>query len=48
MNEYIKSDLFRYTGKKSFMAAAKQFVINRSFRVQVFIRVSSQGGYAVN
>lgn len=43
MDEYIKSDLFRYTGKVSFTTALKQFLINRAFRVQVFIRASNRG-----
>lgn len=44
MNEYVKSDLYRYTGRKTFGAAFKQFIINRAFRVQVFIRLSNVGG----
>ena len=44
MDEYIKSDLFRYTGKVSFTTALKQFLVNRAFRVQVFIRASNRGG----
>lgn len=45
MDEYIKSDLFRYTGEVSFTTALKQFLMNRAFRVQVFIRASNRGGY---
>ena len=44
MDKYIISDLFRYTGKTTFMAACKQFLVNRAFRVQVFIRTSNRGG----
>lgn len=43
MNEYIKSDLYRYTGKKTVGAAIRQFIINRAFRIQVFIRLSNRG-----
>lgn len=48
MDEYIKSDLFRYTGKVSFTTALKQFLVNRAFRVQVFIRASNRGGIRQN
>lgn len=44
MNEYVKSDLYRYTGRKTFGAAFKQFIINRAFHAQVFIRLSNVGG----
>ena len=43
MNEYIKSDLYRYTGKKTVGAAIRQFIINRAFRIQVFIHLSNRG-----
>lgn len=45
MNKFVKSDLYRYTGKKTVGAAVKQFFINRAFRIQVFIRLSNGGGY---
>lgn len=45
MDEYIVSDLYRYTGKKTVGVAIKQFLINRAFRIQVYIRLSSRGGY---
>ena len=44
MNEYIKSDLFRYTGKTSFFAAVSNFFVNRAFRHQVYIRMSNKKG----
>lgn len=44
MNKFVKSDLYRYTGKKTVGAAVKQFFINRAFRIQVFIRLSNGGG----
>lgn len=44
MNEYIKSDLFRYSGKTSFLAAIANFLYNRAFRHQVFIRWSNGNG----
>lgn len=44
MNEYIKSDLYRYTGRKTYKAAFKEFIVNRAFRIQVFIRLSNRGG----
>ena len=44
MDEYIVSDLYRYTGKKTVGVAIKQFLINRAFRIQVYIRLSSRGG----
>lgn len=43
MNKFVKSDLYRYTGKKTVGAAVKQFFINRAFRIQVFIRLSNGG-----
>ena len=44
MNEYIKSDLFRYSGKTSFPSAIANFAYNRAFRHQVFIRWSNENG----
>ena len=44
MDEYIVSDLYRYTGKKTVGVAIKQFLINRAFHIQVYIRLSSRGG----
>lgn len=44
MNEYIKSDLFRYSGKTSFLSAIANFAYNRAFRHQVFIRWSNENG----
>lgn len=44
MNEYIKSDLFRYSGKTSFFSAIANFVYNRSFRHQVYLRWSNEKG----
>lgn len=44
MDKYIISDLYRYTGKKTVGVAIKQFLINRAFRIQVYIRLSSRGG----
>lgn len=48
MDEYIVSDLYRYTGKKTVGVAIKQFLINRAFRIQVYIRLSSRGGTRTN
>lgn len=44
MNEYIKSDLFRYSGKTSFLSAMANFIYNRSFRHQVYLRWSNEKG----
>lgn len=44
MNEYIKSDLFRYSGKTSFLSATANFLYNRSFRHQVYLRWSNEKG----
>ena len=48
MNKYIKSDLYRYTAKTSWLSAIKSFLINRAFRIQVFIRLSNRGGIMGN
>lgn len=48
MDEYIVSDLYRYTGKKTVGVAIKQFLINRAFHIQVYIRLSSRGGTRTN
>lgn len=39
MNEYVKSDLFRYTGKSDFFTFAREYLINRAFRWQVAFRL---------
>ena len=44
MNEYIKSDLFRYSGKTSLSAAMANFIYNRSFRHQVYMRLGNENG----
>ena len=44
MNEYIKSDLFRYSGKTSLSAAMVNFIYNRSFRHQVYVRLGNEKG----
>lgn len=44
MDTYIKSDLFRYTGKTTLRSAIISFFINRAFRIQVFIRLSKKSG----
>lgn len=44
MNEYIKSDLFRYSGKTTLSSAVANFVYNRSFRHQVYLRWSNEKG----
>lgn len=44
MNDYIKSDLFRYSGKTSLYFALLNFAYNRSFRHQVYLRWSNEKG----
>lgn len=44
MNEYIKSDLYRYYGKTTVPVCIKAFIISRSFRHQVFLRWSNSRG----
>lgn len=44
MNKYIKSDLYRYSGKTDVSAAIKNFLFNKAFRIQVFIRLGKKKG----
>lgn len=44
MNEYIKSDLFRYSGKTSLLSAITNFIYNSSFKHQVYLRLSNEKG----
>ena len=44
MNEYIKSDLYRYYGKTNFLTFIKGYIINPSFRYQVAIRLCQDKG----
>ena len=44
MNEYIKSDLFRYSGKTTLSSAMANFAYNRAFRHQVYLRWSNEKG----
>lgn len=39
MNEYIKSDLYRYYGKTGFRIFLMGYLINKTFRTQVAIRL---------
>lgn len=45
MREYIKSDLFRYTGKTTLLSFVREFLIGRAFRHQVFIRMANASGF---
>ncbi len=42
MNEYIKSDLYRYTGKTSWLAFWKLWLSAKKFRWQVGMRTCQQ------
>lgn len=42
--EYIKSDLYRYSGNCSFMEFIKKFLYNRSFNYLVWLRMCQYGG----
>lgn len=42
--EYIKSDLYRYTGTTSTSAFVREYVINKAFRFQVSFRLFNSNG----
>lgn len=42
--EYIKSDLYRYSGKCNFTEFTKKFLYNRSFNYLVWLRMCQYGG----
>lgn len=44
LNEYVKSDLFRYYGKYDFITFIKGYYKNRAFRLQVALRLSQSTG----
>lgn len=44
LNEYVKSDLFRYYGKCDFKTFLKGYRKNRAFRLQVALRLSQSTG----
>ncbi len=44
MNEYIKSDLYRYVGKVGVAIFLKQYMINKAFRYQVAFRLCQSKG----
>lgn len=44
MNEYIKSDLYRYYGKTGFMRFLKLYLVNCGFRFQVAHRLVNSSG----
>ena len=39
--KYIKSDLYRYTGKISFKLFLKNYLLNRGFNFSVWLRLAS-------
>ena len=45
MIEYIKSDQFRYYGKTNFITFLKGIIINRTYRFQVYLRMSNSKGF---
>ena len=44
MNEYIKSDLYRYYGKSNLLTFFKGYLINRGFRFQCAFRLCQDKG----
>lgn len=46
MNEYIKSDLFRYHGKTDFKTFITAILKNRTFRFQVSFRLCQSKGFS--
>ena len=44
MNEYVKSDLYRYYGKTDFLTFVKGYLLNRSFRFQYALRMCQTRG----
>ena len=44
MNEYIKSDLYRYYGKDDFITFVKGYLLNRTFRFQYALRMCQTSG----
>ena len=44
MNEYIKSDLYRYYGKDDFITFLKGYLLNRTFRFQYALRMCQTSG----
>lgn len=42
--EYIKSDLYRYTGRVSVGKFIREYIFNRSFKVQVWFRLMAVKG----
>ena len=44
MNEYIKSDLFRYTGKTDSLTFVKTYLRDRGFRFQCALRLRQSKG----
>lgn len=40
MNEFVKSDCYRYYGKDNLITVLKGFFINRLFRFQVALRLA--------
>lgn len=45
MNEYVKSDLFRYYGKSDFKTFLKAIFTNRTFRFQYTLRMCQTKGW---
>lgn len=43
MNDYIKSDLYRYEGKVNTLVFIKDYIRNRTFRTQVALRLYQAG-----
>ena len=46
MNEYVKSDLFRYYGKADFLTFVKGYLLNRTFRFQYALRMCQTSGFS--
>ncbi|MFH0223758.1 serine O-acetyltransferase [Vibrio furnissii] len=47
IGNYIKSDLYRYTGSESDKALVKLFLTNRFFRYQVYFRLSQSNNFII-
>lgn len=47
MNEYVKSDLYRYYGKDDYLTLIRGYLRNKTFRTQVSIRLSQSNNKGI-
>lgn len=47
MNEYVKSDLYKYYGKDDYLTLIRGYLRNKTFRTQVSIRLSQSNNKGI-